>query len=112
MAGLSGELVERPWVNFGHNRTEALALCEGRMDWAIMLDADDNLEGIPPPPEIWQREELDGIAIRIKHNDIWHQRVQAFRMGRGWAYKGVLHEYPACERVAQPVIGLLPQDAV
>ena len=110
MAGLSGQLVERPWVNFGHNRTEALALCEGRMDWAIMLDADDNLEGVPPPPEIWQREELDGIAIRIKHNDIWHQRVQAFRMGRGWVYKGVLHEYPACERVAQPVIGLLPRE--
>jgi hypothetical protein len=110
MAQLPGELVIRPWVNFGHNRTEALTLCDGRMDWAIMLDADDNLEGVPPPSTIWEKDDLDGIAIRIKHNDIWHHRVQIFRMGRNWVYEGVLHEFPVCKQTAQPIIGLLPQE--
>lgn len=108
LAGLSGEVIDRPWVNFGHNRTEALRLCEGRMDWAIMLDADDNLAGTPPPEALWQKQDLDGIAMRIKHSNIWHQRVQIFRMGRGWVYRGVVHEYPECEGVAKPTIGLLP----
>ena len=29
-----GELHERPWRDFGTNRTEALTLCEGRADYA------------------------------------------------------------------------------
>ena len=110
LSGLSGELVDRPWVNFGHNRTEALRLCEGRMDWAIMLDADDNLAGVPPPAGLWDRTELDGIAIRIRHSNIWHHRVQIFRMGRGWVYRGVVHEYPECEGNTKPTVGLLPAE--
>ncbi len=114
MADLSGTLVERPWVNFGHNRSEALALCEGEMDWAIMLDADDNLNGQPPPAGFWDSlpTEIDGIALNIKHSTLWHRRVQIFRMGRGWMYKGVLHEYPVCgERSASEArIGVLPQE--
>jgi len=110
LADLSGELVERPWINFGHNRTEALRLCEGRMDWAIMLDADDNLAGTPPPATVWEMPDLDGIAIRIRHTNIWHQRIQIFRMGRGWVYRGVVHEYPECESTSAPKIGLLPAE--
>lgn len=114
LRGLSGELVERPWVDFGHNRSEALALCEGRMDWAIMLDADDNLAGKVPPAGFWESlpPALDGIAVSIRHTAIWHQRVQIFRMGRGWIYKGRLHEYPACtSRLSGgPQIGILTAD--
>ena len=43
--GIPGELIERPWVNFGHNRTEALALCDGKADYAWMIDADDRVVG-------------------------------------------------------------------
>ena len=28
--GIPGELHERPWVGFGHNRSEALDLCVGK----------------------------------------------------------------------------------
>ena len=31
--GIPGELVERPWRNFGSNRTEALELAQGRGDY-------------------------------------------------------------------------------
>jgi len=43
--GIPGELHERPWVNFGHNRSEALALCDGKGDYAWMIDADDRIIG-------------------------------------------------------------------
>jgi glycosyltransferase involved in cell wall biosynthesis len=43
--GIPGELHERPWVGFGHNRTEALELCNGKAEWAWMIDADDFIQG-------------------------------------------------------------------
>ena len=108
MSDISGLVVDRPWTNFGVNRSEALALCDGRMNWAIMLDADDNLDGSVPPPELWSLENVDGFALRIQHGSIWHQRVQIFRTGIGWAYEGVVHESPRCLTKANPVIAMLP----
>ena len=37
-------VVERPWVNFGHNRSEAFALARGTADWLLALDADMTVE--------------------------------------------------------------------
>lgn len=110
MADVSGLLVDRPWVSFEHNRTEALELCRGRMDWAIMLDADDNLAGEVPPPDIWSKlaSSVDAIAMRIRHGDIIHQRLQIFRVEADWEYRGVLHEIPHCRSTAQPRTGVLP----
>lgn len=35
-----GELIERPWVNFSHNRSEALQLAENKADYILFCDAD------------------------------------------------------------------------
>jgi len=99
MSDISGQIIDRPWVNFEVNRTEALEACRGQMDWAIMLDADDNLAGSVPSAEVWTKllsSELDGIALRIQHGDIIHQRVHIFRVAADWEYRGVLHEVPHC----------------
>jgi glycosyltransferase involved in cell wall biosynthesis len=42
MAGVPGTLHERPWKNFGHNRSEALELArtEG-CDYLLFIDADE-----------------------------------------------------------------------
>lgn len=109
-ADLSGLLVDRPWVNFGANRTEALALCDGRMDWAIMLDADDNLAGVVPPPEVWTHSEIDAFLIRIQHGSLWHRRAQIFHTGRGWIYEGVVHEYPRCTGKERATMAQLPPE--
>jgi glycosyltransferase involved in cell wall biosynthesis len=45
--GVPGSLVERPWIGFSHNRTEALQLVSGVADFALMLDADDLIIGSP-----------------------------------------------------------------
>ena len=44
-AGIPGELHEREWVDFAHNRTEALQLSRGSAEYALMMDADDRLYG-------------------------------------------------------------------
>jgi tetratricopeptide (TPR) repeat protein len=109
-ADMSGLLVDRPWVNFGANRSEALALCDGRMDWAIMLDADDNLAGVVPPPEVWTHSEIDAFLIRIQHGSLWHRRAQVFRTGRGWIYEGAIHEYPRCTSKERATLAQFPPE--
>jgi glycosyltransferase involved in cell wall biosynthesis len=38
--GIPGELIERPWKNFSHNRSEALELAENKADYILFCDAD------------------------------------------------------------------------
>lgn len=40
---IPGELHERPWVNFAHNRNEALTLARGKAEYFLFIDADDRL---------------------------------------------------------------------
>jgi glycosyltransferase involved in cell wall biosynthesis len=45
--GIPGELHERPWRNFGDNRSEALELARGHADYIWVIDADDLVVGAP-----------------------------------------------------------------
>ena len=47
LADVPGELHERPWKNFGHNRSEALALARGKSDYILVIDADEELVASP-----------------------------------------------------------------
>ena len=94
---IPGELHERPWLGFGHNRSEALALCDGKADWAWMIDADDYIEGNFQFPTLNVPEELDAFALKFRRQDFVWWRTQIFRTGRSWKYVGVLHEYPTIE---------------
>ena len=110
---ISGKILDRPWVSFGHNRSEALALCDGHMDWMIMMDADDSLAGAVPSTDIWTSDankNFDGFMIRLKHGTLEHQRTQIFRTGIGWAYEGVVHEYPICKSKGVATVGILPAE--
>jgi len=100
--GIPGELHERPWVGFGHNRSEALTLCDGKADWAWMIDADDYIEGKFQMP-LNVPDELDAFALKFQRQDFVWWRTQIFRTGRGWKYVGILHEYPTTEN-QQPKI--------
>jgi len=91
--GIPGELHERPWVNFGHNRSEAVQLCDGKADYAFMIDADDYIEGDFKYP---QNMEADGYAVRMGRPEFSWWRTQIYKTGIGWKYEGVLHEYAAC----------------
>ena len=91
---IPGELYERPWCDFGHNRSEALTLAQGKADYIWMMDADDTVIGVPP---------FGGLTadcyFMVIREDTGHRlwRRQLFRDGVPWYYKGVVHEYACCD---------------
>jgi len=93
--GITGELHSHEWKNFGHNRTLAFQAAEGKADYAWVIDADDYIEGeLKLPPNT----EADSFALRIKRGSFFWWRNQIFKLDCKWQYKGVLHEYAACEK--------------
>ena len=93
--GIPGELHSHEWKNFGHNRTLAFQAAEGKADYAWVIDADDYIEGeLKLPPNT----ETDSFALRIKRGSFFWWRNQVFKLDCKWSYKGVLHEYAACEK--------------
>lgn len=96
--GIEGEIHQRPWKNFGHNRSEALALCDGKMDYILVIDADD-LMGFPIDGKtklisLLETHTPGGVRIIIKQGNLEYWRSQLFKANDGWKYVGVLHEYP------------------
>jgi GR25 family glycosyltransferase involved in LPS biosynthesis/glycosyltransferase involved in cell wall biosynthesis len=90
-AGLNGQLVERPWIGFSHNRTEAIALCAGRADYAFMIDADDLIEGNLNLTDL----TAPGYRVRFgPHNVYW--RPALFSLKKEWEFRGAVHEYAVC----------------
>ncbi len=100
--GKPGHLYERPWVHFGHNRTESLELARQHMDWAFVIDADDTAEGQPPSRALF-KPEISALKVDIHHGTIKHSRVQFFNSKFNWKYVGALHEYPHCDGAPQPL---------
>lgn len=91
--GIPGELHERPWRNFGHNRSEALALAQGHGDYIWVMDADDLLVGTP------DFSDLRADVYQLHYGpDVSYWRRQLFRDGLPWRYVGVLHEYAECDQ--------------
>src|SRR5262249_23429061 len=93
--GIPGELHERPWRNFGHNRSEALRLAEGHGDYIWVIDADDMVVGTPDFSGLL----VDVYLVRVRDSDSLrtYWRRQLFRNGLRWRYKGVVHEYADCD---------------
>ncbi|OBI79970.1 glycosyl transferase [Mycobacterium asiaticum] len=88
--GVPGELHERPWRNFGHNRSEALTLAQGHGDYIWVMDADDTIEGTID----FTRLGADIYWLRCRDSDntiFW--RPLLFRDGLALRYVGVVHEY-------------------
>jgi glycosyltransferase involved in cell wall biosynthesis len=95
LADLPGELIERPWVNFAHNRTEALRHADGRADYVLVIDADEVFvadEGFRLP-----RLTADSYNVEMRYGGYSYLRKQLVRAALPWRYDGVLHEYIVCE---------------
>jgi glycosyltransferase involved in cell wall biosynthesis len=96
LADLPGELVERPWRDFGTNRTEALQLARGRADYVFVIDADEVVEmdadfSLP-------RLTADSYVVTIALDGCTSPRRQLVRNALPWRYEGVLDEYIVCEQ--------------
>jgi glycosyltransferase involved in cell wall biosynthesis len=95
-ADLPGMLIERPWVNFAHNRTEALEAAKDRGNYAFIIDADETLSidaGFTRP-----QLDADSYDIAVHFGGIAYHRKQLVRNELAWRYVGVLHEYIHCDQ--------------
>ncbi|MBY0441088.1 MAG: glycosyltransferase [Mycobacteriaceae bacterium] len=91
--GIPGELHERPWLNFGHNRSEALLLAQGHGDYIWVVDADDKPSGTIDFTQL----SADIYSMRIAQEGDVYWRPQLFRAGLPIRYEGVVHEYVVCD---------------
>lgn len=91
--GISGELHERPWKNFGYNRSEALALAQGRADYIWQMDADDLVVGTLDLSCL----NSDAGVMRIRSPGVSYWRPHIFRDGVPFHFTGVVHEYAVCD---------------
>jgi tetratricopeptide (TPR) repeat protein len=95
LQGLPGELYERPWKNFGHNRNEALELARPHGDYLFFIDADERLE----LPAGYRRPTLgaDGYHLNVKYAGISYARCALVASRLPWRWEGVVHEFLGCD---------------
>jgi glycosyltransferase involved in cell wall biosynthesis len=91
-----GELHERPWENFAHNRSEALTLARGHGDYVFVIDADEIVE--IEPGFAMPALTADSCNVLIRYGGCSYLRKQLVRNALPWRYEGVLHEYITCEQ--------------
>ena len=91
MASKPGQLHHRPWVDFAHNRAEALELARPLADWSLMFDADDILQG---GGFVFDTSPCAAYTITMRRSNIAYRNTRLFNASLPWSYRGVLHEYP------------------
>lgn len=102
LGDLPGELIERPWFNFGENRDEALKLAKKWGDWLLLIDADMVLED-----KGFDSTQLDkkvaAYHVLQENPTINYYNFRLLNTGFDWQCKGVTHEYYSCVETS-PVI--------
>ena len=95
MADIPGELHERPWQGFAHNRSEALTLARGKADYVFILDADEVLV----IDDSFKKGELDqdSYLIQMYSGGVAYWRTLLVSNRLVWRYVGVLPEYIASD---------------
>lgn len=91
---LPGQLVESPWVDFSHNRNEALEMARGLADYVFVIDADEVVQtagGFTLP-----RLEADSYSVITWYAGCTYPRRQLLRAALPWRYRGVVHEHLEC----------------
>jgi glycosyltransferase involved in cell wall biosynthesis len=94
-AGIPGELHDRPWVNFGHNRQQALelAVASDQTDWLLFIDADEEL--VVTDPEALKSLQT-GMNYRLEKS---HGALSYFLPAlvdirqSTWCWQSPVHEY-------------------
>lgn len=100
MEGVPGELHRVPWVDFGHNRTEAIRLAREKADYVLVMDADMVLN---VHPGFCRHLGADAYEIRYEGEVDYAQRM-LLSSALDWRYVGATHEYveaPGVRTVAE-----------
>jgi glycosyltransferase involved in cell wall biosynthesis len=99
--GVPGEVHQSDWKGFGDHggkmgsRTESLINCDGKADYAWVIDADDSAVGTIELPDDC---DVDAYSLKIQRGDFVWWRNQIFKISSGWKYEGILHEYASTSK--------------
>ncbi len=99
MQGKPGELHERPWVNFAHNRNEAFALARSKADYLLFIDADEELVF----SKKFNKKHLSKPYYHTVTTESGFSSVQPLLVetSHPWKWIGVVHESIYCEGIPQ-----------
>ena len=97
-----GKVYKRNWVDFAHNRTEAIERASGKCDYIMTLDADEVLAvygGIEPDlkKRVVALPKLEGDRVNVEtyRPGITYQRTQFLKEAAGpWSWTSPVHEVP------------------
>jgi Glycosyl transferase family 2 len=93
--GIDGEVHERPWVNFGVNRQQALelAVAADKCDWLLIIDADEEL-GVSDPTFYTQLAAGVSYDIEKHHGGLRYAVPHLINVrGTRWKWEGPVHNY-------------------
>ena len=92
-----GQLHERPWIDFGHNRTELMGIARGKADYLLLIDADMTVSYDKP-----KLRNLRADSYMLRHAEDPEYRIKRLVRGdRRWWYVGATHEYIRTDGVDQ-----------
>lgn len=96
LGNMPGRYLHRPWVDFAHNRSEALREAEADGDWVLSIDADDELvvpEGFDCPFDTAALGRAPFLAMLHQLGDMDFWRISLIQSGKDCRYVGRCHEY-------------------
>lgn len=97
MAGVPGELHDKPFVDFSTTRNEALDLAGTSTEFILWLDADDEIENGKALRAFVARErtnqgpDREAYYLRVRVG-ITFDSARLMRSRSGWRFRGVVHE--------------------
>jgi glycosyltransferase involved in cell wall biosynthesis len=105
--GVPGELMERPWVNFAHNRSEAIELAEGKADYLLFCDADMALEVQDPNWKSTLQDQAYMVTQMAHQGSLSYPNVRLINArlkdDQRFRYWGATHEY--CDSIEPGLAG-------
>lgn len=92
LGDLPGELIESPWVSFGHNRSELVSTFPANADYALLLDADQLVE-LQPDALVTQIPDAEFLMIPVYEAPVLYRMPYFIKAGLNARYVGATHEY-------------------
>jgi glycosyltransferase involved in cell wall biosynthesis len=93
--GIPGEVHERPWVNFGVNRQQALelAILADKADWLLFIDADEEL-GVSDPTFYEKLEPGVSYNLEKHHGGVRYAVPHLINIRTAkYRWEGPVHNY-------------------
>ena len=105
-------VIEQPWQDFGHNRTQSFKAAVDAFDsrWLMTIDADMRI--VCPDVQKFREfleKDVDGFSLlQINHGTEYHN-IRIMRRDAPWVCKGATREFWACRG---GVVETIPRDII